>query len=217
MKAHGKARIAVLISGSGSNLQSIIDACESDRINANIVGVISNKENAFGLERAKTHNIPSQAIDHTQYASREDFDRALMQAIDALQTDVVILAGFMRILTPAFTEHYLGRLLNIHPSLLPLYPGLHTHQRAIDAGDEIAGASIHFVTAELDGGPVILQSQVTIDDNETSDSLAKKVLQKEHAIYPQAIDWLCSGRVTLSENSALFDGSPLSSAGVLQN
>lgn len=214
MSNQAKGKLVVLISGGGSNLQSIIDACDTNTVNANIVGVISNKEQAFGLERANNHGIPSFAVDHTQFDSREAFDLKLIETIDALGADYVILAGFMRILTPAFTTHYLGRLLNIHPSLLPLYPGLHTHQRAIDAGDKKAGASIHFVTAELDGGPVILQAQVDIAPDETSDSLAGKVLKKEHLIYPQAINLLCGGKLKLIDNSAVLDGKPLPDAGL---
>ncbi len=206
-------RIVVLISGSGSNLQSIIDACESKLINAEIVGVISNKVSAYGLERAKSQHISIEAIDHTKFNSRDSFDAELMSVIDGWNADFVILAGFMRILTPKFTEHYIGRLVNIHPSLLPKYPGLNTHQRAIEAKDTHAGASIHFVTAELDGGPVILQAKVPIGKKETSDSLARKVLRKEHVIYPQAIQWLCNGRLILSGNVAILDGKPLTERG----
>jgi phosphoribosylglycinamide formyltransferase-1 len=208
-----KRRIVVLISGSGSNLQAIIDSCESQQIHAEIVGVISNKAGVFGLERAAKHGISTKVIEHTAFSTRELFDKALVNSIDALDADVVILAGFMRILTPVFTEHYLGKLLNIHPSLLPSYPGLNTHQRAIDAGDEFAGASVHFVTAELDGGPVIIQSNVRIEANETSVSLAQKVLTKEHRLYPKAVEWLCNNTIELRGNIAYFNDAPLPSCG----
>ena len=201
--------IAVLISGGGSNLQSIIDACESENIDGNIVAVISNKPDAFGLERAKKHDIQALTIDHTKFNSRLEFDRALIDAIDQLNVDLLVLAGFMRILTPEFTSHYKGKLLNIHPSLLPLYPGLNTHQRAIESGDKTAGASIHFVTAELDGGPIILQAQVNVEGQETAETLAAKVIIQEHIIYPEAIKWFCDGRLCLNNNSAYLDGNPL--------
>jgi phosphoribosylglycinamide formyltransferase-1 len=208
-----KKKIVVLISGSGSNLQAIIDNCENQHIHAEIVGVISNKSGVFGLERAVKHGILTEVIEHTAFDSRETFDDALIQSIDALCADMVILAGFMRILTPAFTQHYLGKLLNIHPSLLPRYPGLNTHQRAIDAGDNLAGASVHFVTAELDGGPVIIQAEVSIGINDTSDSLASKVLIEEHKLYPKAVEWLCSNRLELKNNIAYLDGISLPSCG----
>jgi phosphoribosylglycinamide formyltransferase-1 len=155
-----RRRLVILISGGGSNLQSFMDACAEGSLNAEIAAVISNKVSAKGLERAANAGIPNIVLDHTEFPSRGEFDAALGDIIDSFSPDLVILAGFMRILTPPFVNRFLGRLMNIHPSLLPKYPGLHTHQRAIDAGDKKAGATVHFVTAELDGGPAIVQAQV---------------------------------------------------------
>jgi len=200
-----KKNLVILISGSGSNLQSIIDAIESGQIQAEIKAVISNKANAFGLERAKQHNIPTLCVDHTSFDSREAFDLELANTILAFKPDLVVLAGFMRILTPGFTQQFVGKMLNIHPSLLPKYPGLNTHQRAIEAGDKKAGASIHFVTAELDGGPCVLQASVNISPEDNAESLAKKVLKQEHIIYPKAIQWFTEGRLVLENNIALLD------------
>lgn len=199
----------MLISGSGSNLQSFIDQCQSGKLPARICAVISNRPAAFGLERAKKANIATQCIDHTLFDSREEFDQRLMDAIDSYSPDLVILAGFMRILTPAFVKHYHGRLLNIHPSLLPKYPGLHTHQRAIDAGDHKAGATVHFVTEELDGGPPVVQAQVPILKNDTADTLATRVVTKEHEIYPLAAKWFAEGRLILEDNHAVLDARVL--------
>ena len=208
-------RLVVLISGSGSNLQSIIDACEQDNtMAAEVVAVISNKAEAYGLERAANHGIRTQSIDHKAFAERELFDAALAEAIEQYEPDLIVLAGFMRILTPAFTQRFTGKMLNIHPSLLPKYPGLHTHKRAIDSGDETAGATIHFVTAELDGGPCVLQADVTVDENETAESLAKKVLTKEHIIYPLVIKWFAQERLKLEGNHAYFDQQQLPSSGI---
>ncbi|NRA42817.1 MAG: phosphoribosylglycinamide formyltransferase [Pseudomonadales bacterium] len=209
-------RLVVLISGSGSNLQSIIDACKnSNRLHAKaeIVAVIANKPDAFGLQRAADQGIPALCINHTEFASRELFDQHLAQVIQDYQADLVILAGFMRILTPAFTQQFAGKLLNIHPSLLPKYPGLNTHQRAIDANDAFAGATVHFVTAELDGGPCILQAAVAIDGDDAK-SLAAKVLQQEHKIYPEVICWFVEKRLRLDGNTAWLDGKAIPKHGV---
>ena len=168
----GKRRIVVLISGGGSNLQSFIDGCADGALNGDVVAVISNKAGVKGLERA----IPNITLDHKGFASRAEFDVALADVIDSFSPDLIVLAGFMRILTPQFVNRFLGRLINIHPSLLPKYPGLHTHQRAIDAGDSEAGATVHFVTAELDGGPGIVQAQVELLENDTAEDLASRVL-----------------------------------------
>ena len=206
-----KMRVVVLISGSGSNLQAIIDAAQADALNISIAAVISNRPNVKGLQRAIDAGIPTQVVDHTAFASRNDFDAALQQAIDSYQPQLLVLAGFMRILTPGFVRHYLGHMLNIHPSLLPKYPGLNTHQRAIDEGDHEHGASIHFVTEELDGGPVIIQGKVSIEGGESAEQLAQKVLQKEHLIYPQAIQWFATKRLQLKDNHAILDGEILTS------
>ena len=206
-------RIVVLISGSGTNLQAIIDACKTADYPGQVVGVISNKPDVFGLERAKKANIANQAISHKDYISRELYDEALVKAIDAYQPDLVVLAGFMRILTADFVQHYQGRLINIHPSLLPKYQGLHTHQRAIDAGDKEHGVSVHFVTEELDGGPVILQAKVPIFAGDTADILAERVHEQEHRIYPLVVKWFCQNRLTMENGAAVLDGNILPSGG----
>ncbi|SHE19133.1 Phosphoribosylglycinamide formyltransferase [Bathymodiolus brooksi thiotrophic gill symbiont] len=177
--------VVVLISGSGSNLQSIID--NADNIGIKIQSVISNKADAFGLERAKKAGIATQVINHTQFATREAFDQALIQYINMLNPKLVILAGFMRILSADFINVFAGKILNIHPALLPKFKGLDTHQRAIDANEEFAGATVHFVTNELDSGAIILQKSVAIESNDTAKSLAAKVLEQEHILYPMAI------------------------------
>ena len=202
-------RIVVLISGSGSNLQALIDACERGRIDGRIVAVISNRPAVKGLERARRHGIPALTIDHTDYPDRAGFDAALAATIDDFRPDLVVLAGFMRILTEPFVARYAGRMLNIHPSRLPKYQGLHTHQRALDAGDTEHGASVHFVTAELDGGPVVLQSRLPIRPDHTAESLAADLLPQEHRIYPQVVEWFCAGRLALDDDGILFDGRPL--------
>lgn len=199
------ASIVVLISGSGSNLQSIIDACQSNQINGQIKRVISNRPNAFGLQRASEAGIDTLCIDHTEFDSRSGFDAEVAKGIRELKPDIVVLAGFMRILTPEFVAIFEGKLLNIHPSLLPKYPGLNTHQRAIDDGQKKAGVTVHFVTAELDGGPSILQAEVPINNNDNADTLAAKVLIEEHKIYPQVIAWLAEERLKLIDGGAFLD------------
>ncbi|MGB0936619.1 MAG: phosphoribosylglycinamide formyltransferase [Colwellia sp.] len=191
------SRIVVLISGSGSNLQAIMDSCEKQGSSGKVVGVISNKGGAFGLERAQKKDIPTTTLSHTAFESREDYDCALIEAIDLYKPDLVVLAGFMRILTPHFVEHFQGRLINIHPSLLPKYQGLNTHQRAIDAGDKEHGVSVHFVTETLDGGPVILQAKVPVYENDTADEVAARVHVQEHRIYPLVVEWFCQNRLEM--------------------
>lgn len=194
-----KKRIVVLISGSGRNLQAIIDACATQQIQGEIVGVISNKADAYGLLRAQQAGIKTTAIPHQDFADRQSFDAALQQQIDELKPDLIVLAGFMRILTDGFVRHYLGRMLNIHPSLLPKYPGLNTHQRALDAGDTEHGATVHFVTPELDGGPVVLQARIGISTADSAEGLAQRVMQEvELSLYPQAIADYCADQVRLS-------------------
>lgn len=180
-------RVVVLISGNGSNLQAIIDTSKQEPGLYEVVAVISNREEAFGLERAEREGISSAVVNHAAYDSRESYDHALMQIIDAFEPELVVLAGFMRILTPGFVRHYAGRMLNIHPSLLPEYKGLNTHQRAIDAGDRVHGCSVHFVTEELDDGPVVLQAEVPILEEDTAETLADRVHVQEHIIYPEAV------------------------------
>lgn len=200
--------IVVLISGSGSNLQALLNHFAS-RDCARITAVISNRADAYGLERARLAGIPTQVLSHRDYQDRDSFDQALAGQIDKYAPDLVILAGFMRILTPEFANHYLGRLLNIHPSLLPRYKGLDTHQRVLDAGDSEHGCSVHFVTPELDGGPVIVQSRLAVTADDTADSLANRVHRLEHLIYPLATQWFIDGRLQLEHNTVLLDGQPL--------
>ncbi|EAS62350.1 phosphoribosylglycinamide formyltransferase [Photobacterium angustum] len=207
--------IVVLISGSGSNLQAIIDACSAGLIkNSQITAVISNKENAYGLERARNANIEAIHIAPNQYTDREQYDEALADCIEQFKPDVVILAGFMRILSADFVRRFKGKMLNIHPSLLPKYPGLNTHQRAMDAGDNVHGTSVHFVTEELDGGPVILQARVPIFDNDTVEEVTARVQKQEHAIYPLVTQWLAENRLTMSnDGKAILDGIELPAQG----
>lgn len=186
------ARLVILISGRGSNMRSIVEAAQQGELAVDIAAVISNRPGAAGLEFAQQAGIDTQVIDHKQFASREEFDTAMAQAIDVYQPDYVILAGFMRILTADFVAHYAGQLINIHPSLLPKFKGLHTHERAIEAGESEHGASVHFVTAELDGGPVILQAKVPVLPGDDADTLAARVLEQEHLLYPAAIQKLVS-------------------------
>lgn len=201
--------LVVLISGNGSNLQAIIDACKSGDIPGQISAVISNKPDVYGLERARTAQIPTDVVPSKAYADRTAYDLALIQCIDRYQPDLVILAGFMRILTPAFVQHYAARLLNIHPSLLPSYPGLHTHQQALAHGDRYHGATVHFVTEELDGGPLIVQGIVPVQPDDDEVSLAKRVHTIEHLIYPLAIRWFCQHTLILQDNKVWLDGNPL--------
>lgn len=205
--------IVVLISGSGSNLQAILDACSAGFIAGKVTAVLSNKAKAYGLERAKKAGSKAIVLDHKAYADRAAYDRDLIATIDQHQPDLVVLAGFMRILTPEFVQHYQGRLLNIHPSLLPKYQGLNTHQRAIDAGDTEHGCSVHFVTAELDGGPVILQAKVPVFPGDDADTVAERVHEQEHRIYPLVVRWFCQNRLQQQSDKALLDGLLLSDHG----
>lgn len=202
-------RIVVLISGSGTNLQAIINACKSQYINGKVVGVLSNKADVFGLTRAENANIATSVLSHKEFDSRDAYDVQLVKEVGAFKPDLVILAGFMRILTAEFVQHFQGRLLNIHPSLLPKYQGLNTHQRAIDAGDEEHGVSVHFVTEELDGGPVILQAKVPVFAGDNADDLAARVHEQEHRIYPLVVKWFCEQRLTMSEECAKLDNQAL--------
>ncbi|AXA23929.1 phosphoribosylglycinamide formyltransferase [Pseudomonas putida] len=207
--------VVVLLSGSGSNLQALIDSIHAEHGSARIHAVISNRPDAFGLQRAKAAGIDTAVLEHGGFDGREAFDAALMQLIDGFAPDLVVLAGFMRILSGAFVRHYQGRLLNIHPSLLPKYKGLHTHQRALDAGDAEHGCSVHFVTEELDGGPLVVQAVVAVAPGDDAQSLAQRVHQQEHQIYPLAVRWFAEGRLRLGEQGALLDGQPLAASGHL--
>lgn len=201
--------IVVLISGSGSNLQAIIDAITAGRLKARIAGVLSNKADAYGLVRAKQAGIATAVLSHAAYASREDFDDAMARQIDTWSPDVVVLAGFMRILTPAFVRHYEGRLINIHPSLLPRHKGMHTHRRALEEGDREHGCSVHYVTAELDGGPVVAQAVVPVLPDDDEPTLTERVHKGEHVIYPEVLVWLAEGRLTCENGHPRVDGKPL--------
>jgi phosphoribosylglycinamide formyltransferase-1 len=205
--------VVVLLSGTGGNLQAMIDSLQNSSGPARIRAVISNRADAYGLERARNAGIDTRVLDHTAYEGREAFDAALIEAIDAFTPKLVVLAGFMRILTPAFVRHYHGRLLNIHPSLLPRYKGLHTHQRVIEAGDVAHGCSVHFVTEELDGGPLVVQAVISVELHDTPATLAQRVHTQEHLIYPLAIRWFAEGRLALGEDGALLDGQPLGPSG----
>lgn len=206
-------RILVLISGNGSNLQTILESCADGKIAGQVVGVISNKVDAYGLVRAKEAGVATTILAQQQFSSREEYDAALLVLMNDYQPDLVVLAGFMRILSADLVRHFAGRMVNIHPSLLPKYQGLHTHQRAIDAGDDEHGASVHFVTEELDGGPVILQARVPIFEGDTAEEVAARVQVQEHSIYPLVVQWFCEGRLQMLEGAALLDGALLGPAG----
>ena len=208
-------RIAVLLSGRGSNFASLLAAADRGDLGANIALVISNRPGAGGIDIAREAGIDTALIDHQAYHTRAAFDRDLAGAIDHVNPDLVVLAGFMRILTPEFVDRFTGRLMNIHPSLLPLYPGLHTHQRALDSGDRHAGATVHYVTSELDGGPAIVQAKVAIRADDSAETLASRVLEIEHKIYPAAVNWHVTGRLTFKEGILHKDGEPLPPSGHL--
>jgi phosphoribosylglycinamide formyltransferase-1 len=196
-----RCRVVVLLSGSGSNLQALIDTQASSSYE--IVAVISNKQDAFGLQRAAKHEIATETLSHRDFASRESFDAQLAELVDSFKPDLVVLAGFMRILTASFVALFAGRLVNIHPSLLPEFPGMNTHQRALDAGVSEHGVSVHFVTEELDGGPVIARRKVSVQADDTAESLAAKVLTEEHKLYPEVVEWFARGELSLSAGQAL--------------
>jgi phosphoribosylglycinamide formyltransferase 1 len=186
-------RIVILISGRGSNMQAIVRACAAEGWRAQVVAVISNRADAPGLGMAREHDIATAVVDHTTFASRQDFDAELARVIDGFEPDVVALAGFMRILTDGFVARYEGRLVNVHPSLLPAFSGLHTHRRAIEAGCKLAGATVHFVAPALDHGPIIAQAAVPVLPGDTPEQLSARVLEREHVLYPRAIRWLVNG------------------------
>jgi phosphoribosylglycinamide formyltransferase-1 len=208
-------QIAVLLSGRGSNFESLLRSSRTGSLGGDIGLVISNRPAAGGLRIAQDAGIETALIDHQQYPSREAFDRDLAGAIDSISPDLVVLAGFMRILTPEFVARFTGRLMNIHPSLLPLYPGLHTHQRALDNGDSHAGATVHYVTGELDGGPPVLQARVPVNSGDDADTLAGRVLEIEHRIYPVAVNWHLTDRLTWQDGNLLKDGLPVPPSGEL--
>ena len=209
MPAGKRISAAILISGSGTNLQSFIDKVAAGQLDVELAVVLSNKPGAAGLDRARRAGIPVECVEHGDYPDRESFDGALIDTLDRYAPDLVILAGFMRILTPVFIDHYTGRIFNIHPSLLPKYPGLDTHQRAIDAGDEWAGSTVHFATEELDGGPPVIQGRVPVLPDDTAETLAARVLRVEHQIYPEAAALFAAGRLEYRDGSAWLDGERL--------
>ncbi|MBP3859483.1 phosphoribosylglycinamide formyltransferase [Pseudomonas fragi] len=207
--------VVVLLSGTGSNLQALIDSDDVKASPATIRAVISNRADAYGLQRAKDAGIDTRVLDHKAFEGREAFDAALIEVIDEFKPQLVVLAGFMRILSADFVRHYQGRLLNIHPSLLPKYKGLHTHQRALEAGDGEHGCSVHFVTEELDGGPLVVQAVIPVESDDSPHSLAQRVHTQEHRIYPLAVRWFAEGRLSLDEQGALLDGQLLAASGHL--
>ncbi len=206
-------RFAVLVSGNGSNLQALMDACTAGRIQGELVGVLSNRPDAFALERAIAAGIATQVLSNQAFSDRDSYDAALIQALETWQPDLLVMAGFMRILTPAFVQHFAGRMLNIHPSLLPKYQGVKTHARAIAAGDTVHGATVHFVTEELDGGPIVLQARVPIFPEDDESSLAERVLSQEHQLYPLVVNWFCQQRLRMQDGQAWLDGQPLPALG----
>ena len=187
-------RIVVLISGRGSNMEALLDA----GLPATVAAVVSNKADARGLDHARARGIPAEVVEHCRYADRTAFDAALAEAIDRHRPDLLVLAGFMRVLTASFVNRYAGRMLNIHPSLLPAFPGLHTHRRALEAGVRIHGCTVHFVTPDLDHGPIVVQAAVPVLAGDDEDTLAARVLREEHRIYPQAVRWFCEERLALT-------------------
>ena len=190
-------KIIVLISGNGSNLQAIIDACKSGMIEGNVVGVISNKANVFGLERAKKNNIPSEVINHNNFGTREEFDQELVTSIRSYQPDLIVLAGFMRILSPIMTSAFKNKMINIHPSLLPKYPGLKTHEQVIANNDAEHGVTIHSVSEELDGGPIIAQSKIVVHKNQQLEDLIERIHKIEHKIFPKVISMIASEEIKI--------------------
>ena len=206
--------IVILISGRGSNMQAIVEAANQDTIPVKVSAVISNDPNAAGLEYAREKGVKTYALDHRQFDSRDAFDLELMNTIDQCKPDLVVLAGFMRILGKEFVNHYAGRLMNIHPALLPAFPGLNTHERAIEAGVSQHGATVHFVTHDVDVGPIIIQAAVAIENKDTPEQLAARVLKEEHRIYPQAIGWFAENRLSIVDGKVLVDGSERAEQGL---
>ena len=201
--------IAILISGRGTNMRVIAERAAAGSLPVDVRVVVSDKSSAEGLQTAAAMKITTRVLEARQFADRPSYDRALIGLLAQYQPKLIVLAGFMRILTPQFIEAFAGRILNVHPSLLPKYPGLHTHRRALEAGEAVHGVSVHFVTEQLDGGPVVLQAEVPVLPGDTEKTLSARVQQGEHRIYPQAIDWFARGRLLLKEDRAWLDGQPL--------
>ncbi len=207
MKSSEMKRIVILISGRGSNMQSLLEGVASGVLNVGVAAVISNRPQAGGLAIATAQGIPTRVIDHQQFVSREAFDTALAAVIDEFSPDLVVLAGFMRILSDDFVRHFDGRLINIHPSLLPSFPGLHTHRRALEEGVKVHGCTVHFVTPTLDHGPIIVQAVVPVFDEDDEDRLAARVLAQEHQIYPLAVGWFVNNQLRIVDGRVVFDGA----------
>ena len=205
--------IVILISGRGSNMEAVVRAAQVEQWPARIAAVISNKPDAGGLQFAAAHAIPTAVVANKDYATRAEFDSALQQEIDRFAPDLVVLAGFMRILTPAFVARYAARMLNIHPSLLPLFPGLHTHQQALDAGQQVHGATVHFVTAELDHGPVVAKASIDVVPGDTAETLAARVLVQEHQLYPRAIRLFVEDRLSIVDGDVRIADARLTERG----
>ncbi|MEX2469372.1 MAG: phosphoribosylglycinamide formyltransferase [Pseudohongiellaceae bacterium] len=204
--------IVALISGTGTNLQALIDA--SMHANFKITSVISNNPDAYGLQRAARDDIPTLVVDNRNFKKRKEFDLALQEVIDEINPDLIVLAGFMRILGDEFVQHFAGRIINIHPSLLPKFPGTQTHERALAAGETEHGASVHFVTEDLDGGPVIARDRIKVRKSDTADTLQTRVLEKEHLLYPKVVSWFAAGRLEMKAGKAWLDGESLPPEGV---
>lgn len=201
--------IVVLISGSGSNLQAIIDQIAAHKLNARICAVISNSAEAYGLQRAENANITTQVINHHDYETRQEFDTELTRKIELYNPELIVLAGFMRILTDDFVNHFYPKMINIHPSLLPQHRGLHTHRKALESGDKEHGLSIHYVSTKLDGGSLILQKSIAILADDTEESLAKRVLIEEHRAYPKVIQWFAEKKLQLIDNQVILDNKTI--------
>lgn len=214
VKAESKPRIVILISGNGGNMCAIVDALKENKVSADIAGVISNKAEVAGLQKAHDRDLHTEVLSHKDFSSREAYDLALIRLINELQADLIVLAGFMRVLSPAFVQYFSQRILNIHPSLLPKYPGLHTHERVLGAGDAEHGATVHFVNEELDAGPNVIQAVVDVSADDSAASLQKKVKQQEQVIYPIAVKWFVEGRLKYNGKCALLDGQELPATGL---
>lgn len=209
MNGHHRLRIAVLISGGGTNLQALIDHIDAGSMPADIVGVISDRPGAYGLQRAARAGLSHHCVDYQSFGERTDFDRALADKLGGLQAELIVLAGYMRILSATTVQQYAGRMLNIHPSLLPAYPGLHTYARALAAGEQWHGSTVHFVIPELDAGPAVIRYRVRIRPGETEPELQQRVQQGEHIIYPRAIGWYAADRLCCKQGQVWLDGRQL--------
>lgn len=210
--AANSCNVVVLISGNGSNLQALID--QSENCGYRVAGVVCNNPAAFGLQRAAKAGVPAAIVEHRDFPDRETFDGALLEAIDAFVPDLIVLAGFMRILGPAFVREQAGRILNIHPSLLPEYTGMHTHRRVLEAGEREHGVSIHFVNEELDGGPIVARCRIAVREEDDEDSLTERVHRLEHDLYPRVTGWFAAGRLRLEDDGVYLDGEKLPATGV---